>query len=179
MRINTGATDAQLEWSKLGALVTKKKPGREDLEVFETAYNAACGSIARGELAQGEVLLKRAKDLCNALDELTEKEKNAELFPISVQQLYVLNKLGKTMEAEALASSIVIDAYGIHWIRCLTCANRDLGYQTTQRGKSLKTISWLRHPRLIIHTLLTGSFMVQNHCRKPKGCSSYKKRKCN
>ena len=39
----------------------KKKPGREDVEAFETAYNAACGSIARGELRQGEVLLKRAK----------------------------------------------------------------------------------------------------------------------
>lgn len=39
----------------------KKKAGREDLEAFETAYNAACASIARGELGQGEVLLKRAK----------------------------------------------------------------------------------------------------------------------
>lgn len=42
----------------------KKKPGREDLEAFETAYNAACGSIARGELGQGEVLLKRARGVC-------------------------------------------------------------------------------------------------------------------
>ena len=39
----------------------KKKPGREDLEAFETAYNAACGSISRGEFGQGEVLLKRAR----------------------------------------------------------------------------------------------------------------------
>ena len=39
----------------------KKKPGREDMEAFETAYNAACGSIARGELGQGEVLLRRAR----------------------------------------------------------------------------------------------------------------------
>ena len=39
----------------------KKKPVREDLEAFETAYNAACESIARGELGQGEVWLKRAK----------------------------------------------------------------------------------------------------------------------
>ena len=39
----------------------KKMPIRADLEAFETAYNAACGSIARGELQQGEILLKRAK----------------------------------------------------------------------------------------------------------------------
>lgn len=103
----------------------KKKPGREDLEAFETAYNAACGSIARGELGQGEVLLKRARgmwncpgcgpglcntsDLCNAFDELTIQEKIAELLPINVQQLYVATKLGKTEEAEKLASDIALE----------------------------------------------------------------------
>lgn len=61
LRINSGATDAQLEWQRQGHLVRKKKPGREDLESFEMAYNAACGSIARNELGQAEVLLKRAK----------------------------------------------------------------------------------------------------------------------
>ena len=61
IRINSAATDAQLEWTKRGELVQKKKAGREDLEAFETAYNAACASLARGELGQGEVLLKRAK----------------------------------------------------------------------------------------------------------------------
>jgi signal recognition particle subunit SRP72 len=63
LRINTGATDAQLEWKRLGNFVTKKRAGREDLEAFETAYNAACGCIARGELGQGELLLKRAKGM--------------------------------------------------------------------------------------------------------------------
>lgn len=103
----------------------KKKPGREDLEAFETAYNAACGSIARGELGQGEVLLKRARgvlycsecglgscnasDLCDSLDELTIQEKIAELLPINVQQLYVASKLGKTEEAEKLASDIALE----------------------------------------------------------------------
>lgn len=109
LRINSGATDAQLEWTGRGDLVEKKKPGREDLEAFETAYNAACGSIARGELGQAEVLLKRSRDLCNALDDLTDQEKIAELLPISVQQLYVVNKLGKTEEAEKLAADIALE----------------------------------------------------------------------
>ena len=60
LHINMGATDAQLEWKRLGYLVRKKKPGREDLEAFETAYNAACGCIARGEFRQAGVLLKRS-----------------------------------------------------------------------------------------------------------------------
>ncbi|KAK4694196.1 signal recognition particle subunit SRP72, partial [Lecanoromycetidae sp. Uapishka_2] len=89
VRINSGATDAQLEWTRQGDLVVKKKAGREDLEAFETAYNAAY--------------------LCNALDELTDQEKTAELLPISVQQLYVLSKLGKNEEAEKLASDISVE----------------------------------------------------------------------
>lgn len=61
LRINNSAVNAQLEWSGKGDLVESKKPEREDLEAFETAYNAACGSIARGELGQAEVLLRRSK----------------------------------------------------------------------------------------------------------------------
>lgn len=106
LSINAGAIDAQLEWCGSGHLAQKKKPAREDLEAFETAYNAACGSIARNELAQGEILLKRAKDLCNALEDMAEEDKTAELLPITVQQIYVLAKLGKFEEAKQLANSI-------------------------------------------------------------------------
>jgi hypothetical protein len=60
LRINRGALDAQLIWSGNSALATFKKPGREDLEAFETAYNSACVSLARGELRQAEILLRRA-----------------------------------------------------------------------------------------------------------------------
>jgi signal recognition particle subunit SRP72 len=67
LRINAGANNAQLEWKGLGDSVLQKKPGREDLEAFETAYNAACGSIARGELNQAEVLLKRSKGMSSVL----------------------------------------------------------------------------------------------------------------
>ena len=51
-------------------------------------------------------------DLCNALDDLTEQEKTAELLPISVQQLYLLSNLGKTEETEKLASDIFLQEYG-------------------------------------------------------------------
>jgi len=42
LRINGSATNAQLEWKRQGDLVQQKKIAREDLEAFETAYNAAC-----------------------------------------------------------------------------------------------------------------------------------------
>ncbi|KAK3058909.1 Signal recognition particle subunit SRP72 [Extremus antarcticus] len=111
LRINSGAVDAQLEWSGQGELARSKKPGRADLEAFETAYNAACGCIARGELGQGEVLLKRARDLCNASEDLSDEDKQAELLPITVQQVYVLSRLGRLEEAETLSKNV--DARGI------------------------------------------------------------------
>ncbi|KAF2086518.1 hypothetical protein K490DRAFT_44211 [Saccharata proteae CBS 121410] len=108
LKINSLAVDAQLQWQGQDSLVKRKTPGREDLEAFETAYNAACGSIARGELGQSEVLLKRAKDLCNASDELTEAEKKSEVMPIVVQQIYVLSRQGRTEEAEKLQEELSV-----------------------------------------------------------------------
>jgi signal recognition particle subunit SRP72 len=61
VHINAGAAEAQLIWSGAGESADHSKPKREDLESFEPAYNAACVSIAGGELRQAEVLLKRAK----------------------------------------------------------------------------------------------------------------------
>jgi signal recognition particle subunit SRP72 len=106
LKVNSSAVDVQLEWAGKGELVQKKKPEREDLEAFETAYNAACGSIARGELAQGEVLLKRARGLVESADDLTDEDKETELLPIAVQQIYVLTKLGRQEEAELMAKDI-------------------------------------------------------------------------
>jgi signal recognition particle subunit SRP72 len=116
LKINSSAVDAQLEWQGNGDKVeeSRKKPGREDLEAFETSYNAACGCIARGDLASGSVLLKRARDLCEALDELSDEEKRAEVLPIMVQQAYVFTKLGKLEEAEALQKMINIAEYATH-----------------------------------------------------------------
>ncbi|OQU99246.1 SRP72 RNA-binding domain-containing protein [Cladophialophora immunda] len=106
LKVNQGAIDAQAQWLGLVDPQSIRKVGREDLEAFETAYNAACGSIARGEYAQAEVLLKRAKELCKHSDDLTDQQKADELLPISVQQLFVLSSLGKKAEAEKLAGEI-------------------------------------------------------------------------
>jgi signal recognition particle subunit SRP72 len=127
LRINSSATNAQLEWQGNGDKVeqNRRNPSREDLEAFETSYNAACGCIARGDLEKGIVLLKRARDLCEALDELTDEEKRAEVLPIMVQQVYVLTKLGKLEEAEALEKMIKIAEYVFGMLPqylCLTLA---------------------------------------------------------
>ncbi|KAI9843690.1 MAG: Signal recognition particle core component [Sclerophora amabilis] len=108
LRINSSAAHAQMIWAGKGDLVEKKKLGREDLEAFETTFNAACASVAKGELGQAEVLLNRARDLCNALDDLSEDEKRAELLPIMVQQIYVLTRLGKVEEADNLAADLTV-----------------------------------------------------------------------
>lgn len=108
LRVNRGALQAQLEWTSADT-VQSKRPSRDDMEQFETAYNAACGSIARGELTQAEVLLKRAKTLCQHSDDLTDEVKADELLPINVQHLYVLQRLGKIAEADAFVAEIIVD----------------------------------------------------------------------
>ncbi|KAK4453598.1 signal recognition particle subunit SRP72 [Podospora aff. communis PSN243] len=108
LRINLAATHAQLEWQGKGGVVPEgqKQPGREDLEAFETAYNAACGCISRGDFAKAAMLLKRSRDLCEATEDLDDEEKKAELVPILIQQAYVFTKLGKLDEATALYKSL-------------------------------------------------------------------------
>lgn len=109
LSINSWATDAQLQWKGEPEYVRHERPSREDLESFETTFNAACLNIARGALPQGEVLLNRAKNICQTSEELTPEERAAELLPIAVQHLYVLIRLGKNEEAESLLKEISVD----------------------------------------------------------------------
>ncbi|KAI0532958.1 hypothetical protein GGR58DRAFT_488456 [Xylaria digitata] len=109
IKINLLAANAQLEWAGLGHRIDEsgRQASRADLESFETAYNAACAHIARAELAKASVLLKRARDLCEASEDLSPEEKKAELLPIIVQHIYVLSQLGKDAEAAALQKLVV------------------------------------------------------------------------
>jgi signal recognition particle subunit SRP72 len=113
IKINLLATNAQLEYAGLGHQMddSERQPSRADLEAFETAYNAACAHIARTEFSKASVLLKRAKDLCEASEELSAGEKKAELLPIMIQHIYVLSQLGKNSEAAALQKLVVQSEY--------------------------------------------------------------------
>lgn len=113
LRINGLAVDVQLAWQ---GEKSELKGKNEDFEAFETAYNVACGYIAKGDYNKGNFLLKRARDLCEALDELSDEEKRAEVLPIMVQQAFVLTKLGKTEEAKSLTKMINLAEYA-----CRTC----------------------------------------------------------
>lgn len=109
LSVNQGAIDAQGQWLGHVDAANARRPSREDLEKFETAFNAACGSIARGELAQSEFLLKKAKELCKHADDLTQDQKEEELLPICVQQIFVLERQGKMAEAAAIAAEVKAD----------------------------------------------------------------------
>jgi len=61
LRINSSATDAQLSWAGKGHLVRRTKLDREDMEQFETAFNAASTYVSQGNLKQAEFLLSRAR----------------------------------------------------------------------------------------------------------------------
>lgn len=128
IRINVGAVEAQKQW--LGEPLSKRA-GANDLQQFETAYNAACSSIARGEFAQAEILLKRAHELCKHHDELDDAAKQEELLPIKVQQLYVLQVQGKTEEAAALVEGLLTDQVADQGTRVIAASNKLVGSSTS------------------------------------------------
>ncbi|KAJ5991001.1 hypothetical protein N7522_011208 [Penicillium canescens] len=109
LNINSWATDAQLQWKGEPEFVRHDRLSREDLESFETTYNAACLNIAKGAFKQGEVLLNRAQNICRTSEDLSPEDKAAELLPIAVQYLYVLIRLGKLEEAEAVLKDISVE----------------------------------------------------------------------
>ncbi|KAL8727997.1 MAG: hypothetical protein Q9166_005668 [cf. Caloplaca sp. 2 TL-2023] len=155
IRINSGATDAQLEWSKQGHLVQRKKPSREDSEVFDTAYNTACASIARGELAQADILLNISRG--PASGDLSDEEKVAELLPIQVQQVYVLCRLGKFTDAENLASQITLkeSAYSLSVEKGIP----DASTRYVAQNNSISTSADVKNPYMA-HRLLHSASSI-------------------
>jgi signal recognition particle subunit SRP72 len=97
LMINRTATWAQLAWQNYGAsgLAVPDK-----LDTFELAYNAACASIACGQLSKASTLLERATRLCDSSD-LSDSEKQAEMVSIVAQQAYVYSIRGMQVEASA------------------------------------------------------------------------------
>jgi signal recognition particle subunit SRP72 len=134
IKVNVGGAQAQSQWLN-GPL--SQRPSSDDLQQFETAYNAACGSVARGEFAQAEILLKRAHELCKHHEELSDEEKREELVPIMTQQLYVLHVQGKSSEADSLAEAISAGAIG------------DVATQTVLQSNLLATSSRPSNPFLV------------------------------
>ncbi|KAK2728578.1 signal recognition particle protein [Colletotrichum kahawae] len=101
LNINFLASAAQLEWKVVGDLSDEGAPAHlaADVDTFELAYNSACSCIARGELSKALTLLQRSLRLCDDSEDLSEDDKQAEMVPIMVQQVYVYSRLGKLGEA--------------------------------------------------------------------------------
>ncbi|GMF70569.1 unnamed protein product [Aspergillus oryzae] len=92
LRINAWAVDAQLQWKGYPDYVRHNRPTRDDLEAFETVYNAACLSIAKGEFGQGEMLLKRAKGFISELSTKRVALNNITLVRDTTTNPYALYK---------------------------------------------------------------------------------------
>ncbi|VUC34083.1 unnamed protein product [Clonostachys rosea] len=104
LNINIKAAIAQGEWQ--GTASSELPVDHEELDTFEVCYNVACYYIAQGDLSRAAELLKRAVKLCDASDDLTEEDKEAEMQPILAQQAYVYAKLGKVKESLDLLTSL-------------------------------------------------------------------------
>ncbi|KAI9884718.1 MAG: Signal recognition particle core component [Watsoniomyces obsoletus] len=186
LKINIGAIDAQLQWAGQGYSVRRSKPTREDLEAFETTYNAACGSIARGELRQADILLKRAIDLCNALEDWSEEEKNAECSPIVAQRIYVLSKLDKLDEAAALYQKLPLESISDQITRTIARNNSLLFSKEassnpymlqrlfqTPESKDINDIPFQFQANLFQHNRYTQDLMVSKSAGVARSTTKY------
>ncbi|PWW72291.1 hypothetical protein C7212DRAFT_286909 [Tuber magnatum] len=101
MSVNISATNAQLIWANGPAAAggEDNKVDRSALDAFETAFNSACGAVARCAFGQALVLLKRARELGLQLEDLSEEERKVEVAPVLAQEAYVLAKMGRWEEA--------------------------------------------------------------------------------
>ncbi|KAF4121784.1 signal recognition particle subunit SRP72 [Geosmithia morbida] len=96
IKINMRAVVAQAGW--LGGSAHDGDDAQDQvhqLDTFELCYNEACSCISRGILDQAELLLRRAETLCDASDDLTDEDRQAEMQPILAQKAYVQARLGK------------------------------------------------------------------------------------
>lgn len=106
LRVNRLALDAEGLWLQELASSSVSRPTTDDLASFETSYNAACMSIAKGHLTEADMLLKRAINLCEHNEDLTEADKTQEIIPLKAQRVFVLQQLGKSNEAQNLDKEV-------------------------------------------------------------------------
>ncbi|KAF6813408.1 signal recognition particle subunit SRP72 [Colletotrichum sojae] len=110
LNINMLASTAQLEWQAGNSPDVGSAPisAAAGADTFELAYNTACGCIARGELSKASTLLQRSFRLCDESEDLCEDDKQAEMVPIMIQQVYVYSRLGKVDDALAIQNNLSI-----------------------------------------------------------------------
>jgi hypothetical protein len=97
-------------------------------------------------------------ELCKHSEDLSAEEKLAELLPINVQHIYVLERLGKTEDAKSLSSEIVIDKYVMISYYVAESELTAAVYLICQPERLLRTIYWLHlQSRLIRSSLIRSS----------------------
>ncbi|TPX15134.1 uncharacterized protein E0L32_004692 [Thyridium curvatum] len=176
LRVNELAVQAQLGWSGLSdpaALASS----REDMLAFETTYNYACVHLGRGEYRQADILLMRARHLCESSEELSDEDKKAELLPIKVQQMLVLARQGKLSEAAEIQKSIDISEIpegstkAVAEYNSLVLGDETNPYMVQRLAESIKTPS-SGSDRLFQHQadiMQRNRYIIELQCHKFKG----------
>ncbi|KAI5817418.1 signal recognition particle protein [Pyronema omphalodes] len=124
LRINSRAADALLAWDGRRGNIADKKVSSEDLEIFEATFNAACVQIACGKFGQATVLLKQSRKLWESIDDLSPEEKDAELEPVIVQEIYVSLRTGKFDQAKKLADELSAKTIKDEALRVVATVNK-------------------------------------------------------
>ncbi|KAF3938156.1 hypothetical protein ABW19_dt0200558 [Dactylella cylindrospora] len=165
LRVNLGASEAQLSFVGKDALRPKKRATAEDLQQYESAFNAACISVAAGDVNAGLMLLRTAKRLCGNMEGASEEEIKAEMAPIIAQEIYVLIKLGKFEEAKKLYRSSDILNTNDDLVKLIASANTYLTSVTPNPHVGLRVIEALKQQQSSSQRPFTfqSDILDQNH----------------
>lgn len=106
LHVNKLALDAEGLWLETLSAAAVPRTTTDDLGAFDTAYNAACISIGKGQLKEADMLLKRAINLCEHSEDLSDDTKAQEMIPMKAQRVFVLQRLGEKDEAATLAQDL-------------------------------------------------------------------------
>jgi hypothetical protein len=102
-------------------------------------------------------LLITESELCKHSEDLSAEEKLAELLPINIQHIYVLERLGKTEDAKNLSSEVIIDEYVMISFHVADSGLTPTAYLICPPERLLRTICWLHLQRRLIRSSLIRS----------------------
>jgi signal recognition particle subunit SRP72 len=138
--INLAAAAAQLylsSGSPSGPAWDRPLPQESAEGSFETCFNFACESVARGDMSRAETFLARALELCNAAEDLTDEEREVERLPILVQIGYVQARLGRADDALDTLRPVIQSQSLPADLKPIVQANRIIAASTKQNNPFL------------------------------------------
>lgn len=109
--INSLAVTAQRNWQGADVLTGPHITSPTGSESFELLYNMACCTLSQGNFLKALTLLRLAARLCSTSEDISERERRAEMVPILIQKMYTYFRLGDQVEGQGVFNQLLSYGY--------------------------------------------------------------------